>query len=183
MANTKKPRTFQGGHFVGEVIGTRTLVEYTGQDKNGHHCWMWKSSCCNVVHGPSIYHHLIRGIMCLDCQFLGGANNPNWKGYKELTGVWLGERLYDAAKRNLTWALTPEYLWDLWLSQNGLCAYTGRQLQHGINASLDRRDNTLGYVVGNVQWVHRDINRMKSDFIEEDFVQLCKDVTSYFNKI
>ena len=42
-----------------------------------------------------------------------------------------------------------------------------------MNAYLDRRDNTRGYEADNVQWVHRDINRMKSDFAEDYFRRLC----------
>ena len=80
----------------------------------------------------------------------------------------------DAAKRGLLFEVTPEYLWQVWGEQAGRCAYTGLPLTHGADASLDRRDNAFGYVVGNVQWVHRDINRMKSDLSEVYFISLCR---------
>ena len=39
-------------------------------------------------------------------------------------------------------------------------------------ASLDRIDPTKGYIEGNIQWVHKDVNRMKMDFTETRFLEL-----------
>lgn len=44
------------------------------------------------------------------------------------------------------------------------------------NASLDRIDNTKGYVAGNIQWVHKAINLMKLDLVQKDFINWCKKV-------
>ena len=40
-------------------------------------------------------------------------------------------------------------------------------------ATLDRIDSTLGYIKTNVQWVHRDINKLKSNFPESYLIKLC----------
>lgn len=44
--------------------------------------------------------------------------------------------------------------------------------------SLDRIDSKKGYVVGNVQWVHKDINRMKNTFPQDYFIQVCKQIAA-----
>ena len=31
---------------------------------------------------------------------------------------------------------------------------------------IDRIDNNLGYIIGNIQWVHKDINNLKGTFNE-----------------
>ena len=41
------------------------------------------------------------------------------------------------------------------------------------NASVDRIDSSKGYVIDNIQWVYRKINRMKNDVSDMDFVDLC----------
>jgi hypothetical protein len=41
-------------------------------------------------------------------------------------------------------------------------------------ASLDRINNKLGYVKGNVHWVHKDINLMKQCFDLDHFVKMCE---------
>ena len=46
-------------------------------------------------------------------------------------------------------------------------------------ASVDRVDNTKGYVTTNIQWVHKDINYMKQEYPQDYFKQLCKLVTEH----
>jgi hypothetical protein len=41
-------------------------------------------------------------------------------------------------------------------------------------ASVDRIDSSKDYVEGNVQWLHKDINRMKWDLDTDKFIELCK---------
>jgi hypothetical protein len=43
-------------------------------------------------------------------------------------------------------------------------------------ASLDRIDSSKGYVIDNVQWLHRDINMMKQRFSQEYFINICKHI-------
>ena len=45
-------------------------------------------------------------------------------------------------------------------------------------ASLDRIDSSKGYVIGNVQWVHKDINIMKNKFDNQYFIDMCKKIAS-----
>ncbi len=82
-----------------------------------------------------------------------------------------------------------EYLWGLWLEQDGCCAYTGVRLHVGQRhaqtkkkdsiASLDRIDSSRGYEAGNVQWVHPVINQMKSDLTEQEFLWWCRTVARF----
>lgn len=108
-----------------------------------------------------------------------------WSGYKEISGTFWGAYRQSAEKRKLEFNITLEYIWNLFLEQNRRCALTNLPLSFNLNpadklqraeqtASLDRIDSSFGYIEGNVQWVHKDINRMKSDFTEDYFKQLCK---------
>lgn len=83
-----------------------------------------------------------------------------------------------------------DYLWILYLKQSGLCALSGhplcmdRQYSAGNNrqtASLDRKDSSKGYVEGNVQWVHKQINQMKSDMTQMEFIAWAKKVAENFS--
>jgi hypothetical protein len=44
-------------------------------------------------------------------------------------------------------------------------------------ASLDRIDSSIGYVEGNVQWIYKPLNTMKGTLSNQEFIQLCKEVT------
>ena len=48
-------------------------------------------------------------------------------------------------------------------------------------ASLDRIDSSKGYVPGNIQWVHKDVNWMKGSFTQEYFVNICKKISKNIN--
>lgn len=85
-------------------------------------------------------------------------------------------------KNRLEFTITKEYIINLYNIQNGLCNITnipiffniGGCLDNIPTASLDRIDSNIGYVEGNVQWVHKTINLMKNIYSIEDFKYLCK---------
>ena len=85
-----------------------------------------------------------------------------------------------AKVRNLELDITPEYVLELYHKQGGRCAISGVQLtwktshRGSCTASLDRIDNSKGYLKGNVQWVHKHINYMKRTHSQEYFIELCK---------
>ena len=68
-------------------------------------------------------------------------------------------------------------LLDILKKQDFRCAYSGNILILGENASLDHILPKVKYPekaqdIKNVQWVISDVNKMKSDFNEERFVEL-----------
>jgi hypothetical protein len=78
-----------------------------------------------------------------------------------------------------------QHAWDLFLKQNKKCVLSGLPIEFkarrkGHNtASLDRINSNEGYVDGNVQWVHKDINWMKNTFSQQHFVDMCKKVADH----
>ena len=110
--------------------------------------------------------------------------NPNWKGYKGVSGsVWAQIR-WKASNRDLPLTITIKNVWDQFITQKGKCALSGIPLvlvsrTDATTASLDRIDSSKGYVHGNIQWVHKDLNHMKSDFTEDSFVAWCQAVATY----
>lgn len=110
--------------------------------------------------------------------------NPKYNGYMEITGTKWSSIKRCGNSRNLEFSITIEYIWDLFLKQNRKCALSGIELifaktvlehNNGIcTASLDRINSTKGYIEGNVQWVHKDVNTMKWDLEQKYFINLCK---------
>jgi len=79
-----------------------------------------------------------------------------------------------------------EYLFDIWDNQNGSCALSGLPLSIEVNdphgVSLDRIDSSTGYVKGNLQLVSAMVNRMKQEFNEELFINVCGHITNHKDK-
>lgn len=154
--------------------------------KNGQYYWTCKCDCGTekIVQGG----HLRSGhtTSCGCSWYKCGENNATWKGYKEISMKFYKSIIYNANSRNLDFAVSIEYLWNLFLNQKKICALSGLPLAFGANngkiegtASLDRIDPTKGYVEGNVQWVHKIVNNMKWDMLQEHFIKMCNFVSEF----
>lgn len=79
---------------------------------------------------------------------------------------------------------TPQHwqkLYEILKRQDFRCAYTGEILVLGINASVDHILPQKKYPekakdVDNIQWVTKDINGMKSSFVEKRFLELITSI-------
>ena len=100
----------------------------------------------------------------------------------------MGDQIDDWKKRNKLGDLTLEDLKEQWEKQSGICPYTGINLilpsvtkeYTKINlASLDRIDSSKGYIEGNIQWVHKDVNWMKQDYSNDYFLNMCRTINDY----
>ena len=89
-----------------------------------------------------------------------------------------------ATGRNLTYDVSEDYLNIVFNQQNGICPITGLKLEFTqsdrptrdrwqTTASLDRIDSNAGYIEGNVRWVHKDINKMRSNHTDAKFLRYC----------
>lgn len=115
-----------------------------------------------------------------------------WKGHEEIAGTRWSSYQKGAEARGFVFDITIEYAWELFLKQDRKCAISGAPIDFDMSldnlrkyghqaglASLDRIDSKQGYVVGNVQWVHKSVNRMKMDLQEEDFFRIVKQIYEY----
>ncbi len=105
-----------------------------------------------------------------------------YKGVGDLSSTrWLNIKRSAAAK-GLPFEVTIEYAWALPLKHGWCCALSGvdlkmsprDMLKENTTASLDRIDSTKGYVAGNVQWVHKVVNDLKSNMPEAEFILWCQ---------
>lgn len=115
------------------------------------------------------------------------TSKKNWRGYGDISMTFFNQIKRNAIRKNRTleFDLTIEFLWDLFIEQDRLCALTrlplvfvtaGNVLNKSKmqTASLDRIDSNLGYIRSNVQWVHKDVQKMKWDFTQDRFLELCR---------
>ena len=110
----------------------------------------------------------------------GCAPTGAWTGIEEISGTFLYRIKRNAEVRSLEYNLSNKFLWELYLKQNKKCALTGlpisfnRDTTKPSTASLDRIDNSKGYIESNIQWVHKDINKMRMEFDLDYFKKMCK---------
>lgn len=159
------------------------ITETQGNDKK-HPAWLCLCDCGNEY--ITCATPLLRGerINCPECSNKR-MSNLMWRGYEEISGHFWGQIKCGAKIRNMDFQITREQVWNKFLKQNRKCALTGIELffdrtdNTKITASLDRIDSSIGYLESNVQWVHKVINRMKSNMSDATFACWCKKVTDH----
>jgi CRISPR/Cas system Type II protein with McrA/HNH and RuvC-like nuclease domain len=75
-----------------------------------------------------------------------------------------------------------EALRDLFAACGARCAYSGRTLTLGLNAELDHIIPAARggpNILDNVHWVDHDINQMKRDLGENEFLGLVRDIATH----
>jgi hypothetical protein len=176
----------KAGDLVGKKVGKLTPLsckpKTEGQWK-GRPRWFWTCMCDCGRTTEVRKDHLLSGLTiscgCVSNQVRGrrGEDHPHWRGVGELSRSRLNRIKKGAKLRGLPFEVTDEYLWKLFLTQDRRCALTGLPLKFESNrseeettASLDRVCSSSGYTVGNVQWVHKVVNRLKMDMPDDELI-------------
>jgi hypothetical protein len=145
--------------------------------------WVCQCDCGNQV--SILQDHLRRcNVKSCGCSKIKSIKY-GFNGIGDIHGTRIWDIKKKAENRGLEYKITKEYMWSLFESQGRKCAISGMPIEFGKTgkqygtASLDRIDNTKGYLEGNVQWVHKDINKMKNVHTMEYFISLCKEVAAH----
>lgn len=180
----KNGSRYSGKFTVGEKFGLWEIVDAKVIQINSQGGASVKVRCeCGTESFVSCLRLLKGESLGCPCK-IGGNKSFHWKGTNNISGRYLTSIKKSAQKRNKEWNVTDEYLQKLLESQKFKCALSGYPIEFSYksikhSASLDRIDNSKGYIEGNVQWVHKNINVMKHIFSNNEFLNLCKVVYDY----
>lgn len=187
---TYEPAMHGETDMTGVVIGLYRVLGKTGTKKfpSGATQIIWAAEClsCGSVKESQKQHVMNSKYGCKECKGtnMSGKESCHWKGGEVVPGVFLTKAKLAAKRRSrdIAFDVSLEYLEKLWLSQNSQCAYTGWPINFGKSgveqtASLDRIDSSIGYIEGNVQFVHKDVNIMKHELSDSRFREICRAIT------
>jgi hypothetical protein len=165
---------------IGQRFHFLVIISESGKTKNGTKKWLCKCDCGNETTTITTMLKSGRTKSC-GC-YKRRRKNHRWLGYGEISGNRMAEIRLRARKKNIPFNLTAQSLWELWVAQQNKCKISGLDINLDINASVDRIDSNDGYTLDNVQWVHKDINKMKMDINIEQFLQYCKIIVDFNRK-
>lgn len=165
-------------YVIGAVFGNKKIISYHGHNKYSQPCYIWQCLRCGSEFGPTTGPNIVRTPYSKCCP-RRYDEKANYKGYRLITGSKMTQYRDSARRRNLDFSIDAQYLWKIWEIQDGICAYTGKNIELNKDASLDRIDSSKGYIQGNVQWVSWIVNRMKLNIPHDEFIKICKDVAEY----
>ena len=174
----------------GQKFGKLTVICGADNNKVGRTMWLCN---CDCGRQKIVSTKLLKNGESSSCGCNWRVQNKkhsSWKGFGDIPKDFYSNVKRGAKSRNIDFNITIEYLWELLLKQGYKCALSGLDLQFGEkrkdnqnkSISLDRIDSSVGYIYGNVQFIHKHINIMKNKFDESYFIELCKNITNE-NKI
>jgi hypothetical protein len=165
---------------VGDRINKVVLLELIWDKKLRANKAKYRCDCGKI---QTCYGSRLNKIQSCGCHVLDKIRT----GYKDISGTYWNSIKVGAISRNFTFTISIEEVWNLFIKQNKKCALSGieisfyksRNKYQKQTASLDRKDSTKGYTVDNIQWVHKEINRMKGKLSDENFIEWCRRVEKH----
>jgi hypothetical protein len=192
----EKPDNFKSGKYLRSVGKTFNYLTIKSIEKTGRRFYCFCDCSCGKKEIRKRIEDVISGRVpscgCISKNrpSVIGEKNGSFNGIGELRGSQFLKIKRTASRRGIEFKVTKEYIWQIYLKQEKKCALSGIPIKfgrvyftHETTASLDRIDSTKAYEEGNLQWVHKDINKLKHDFAEEYFFKMCENVTKYRNRI
>jgi len=176
-------------------FGDLVIIAKHHRDKFGKWQWECKCKCGNITYGTLFQIRSGHKKSCGCLRKIWGRKHRNFRGVGDISHSHFTEINISAIKRGISFNLSLYDMWNLYKKQQGRCALSGipLSLEGSVNqnrhkntslrtASLDRIDSNRGYNPNNVQWVSKDINMMKQQLSQQQFIKICKQVTKY-NKL
>jgi deoxycytidylate deaminase len=171
--------------LTGKKFGKLTVIRKTDKyTKTRGTIWECRCDCGNVIELPS--NSLTSGNN-ITCSKKNEFHQQKYIEYGEIPVSHITHIKNNATKRNLLYNVSADYLWDLFLKQDRKCALSHIEIyftdnvnisfgksENNTTASLDRINSSKGYIEGNVQWVHKTVNKMKSNMEDDEFREWCR---------
>ena len=164
----------------GQKFGKFTAVKQAGHTKAGAVIWECVCECGNVRNVVQVSLTNGRRTKCKECLYREKVTRD------EIPACYWSQIIKSAESRNIDFNLNRKEMFDLFEKQKRKCAISGlaigfaeSAIEHGhgfTTASVDRIDNDESYVLANVQWVHKSINKMRGRLTVGDFIELCQAV-------
>lgn len=100
------------------------------------------------------------------------------KRFSENASVGAFRRIYNkfqksAHSRGIEWDLDYDVFCSLFTGRCSLTDWPISTDYRDCTASLDRIDNSRGYLPNNVRWVHSMVNMCKNKYDENKFIEMC----------
>ena len=178
---------------IGDKIGIITCIseEFKNQtsDWKGNKIYIKVRCDCGTeysIRKSEFTNKKLNKKKCFKCSRKNSANS-NKNGYGEVSGRYMSTIRNGAKRRKIEYKIDAKIAWEKYIKQEGVCALSGQKLimtydgdrNSSNTASLDRIDSTKGYIIGNIQWVHKNINITKFSFAQDKYIELCIMVADY----
>lgn len=112
------------------------------------------------------------------CNLCASQHQKNARNKDPLKFLLKDAQQHSKAK-NRDFTITLADVLDCLVRQDNRCALSGIHFTEDRKPSLDRIDSNCGYTPNNIQLVLKEVNIMKSNFKQDDFIELCVAITVF----
>lgn len=177
-------------NLTGQKFGSLTVLSRRREKHpSGNYRYLATCKCdCGIIKDIDVSHLKTGRTKSCGCnknyyENMLGEKSPCFKGYKEIRGKTWSLLKRRSGCRGHSFNLDIKDAWNLFEKQERKCALTGLPILFSkcngeTTASLDRIDNSKGYDIDNIQWVHKDVNIMRNVYSIEYFIKICKLVSA-----
>lgn len=167
--------------FLNKKFNKLTIKEYLGV--NNYTSLMF-SFVCECGNTGTIREFDIGKVKSCGCEM-------QKKYCNDISQSFFGRFQNNAKSRNIEFDITIQDIWNIYIEQNRKCAlsgvdlvfFKGKKNNKLTNVSIDRIDSNQGYLINNIQLVHKTINIMKNALSDQEFILWCNTVSSFNKKV
>lgn len=164
--------------FYCDFISDKSLNGIDRMDSMGGYEKNNTVSCCkncNFIKGSLDPETFIKRCQHISKNFDGNgfSNKEVWSDSKS---VPYKEYIRRAIKKDLDFALTKDQFIQI-ITEN--CYYCNKENSENHKNGIDRKDNKIGYIIGNCVSCCGQCNYMKGSLIENEFIKICKRISNY----
>jgi len=165
--------------LIGNRFGRLVVKDSAGVNKWHQALWTCVCDCGKekVLSTNTLNSGNVQSCGCLQKEIV---RRNNWKGHGEIGMDYWTSLQKSALYRKIDFDIAIDFAWGLYLKQDRLCALSGLPISFDSNrksgrqtASLDRISSDAGYVLGNVQWLHKKVNMCKCTMPNQEFTEMC----------
>ena len=163
-----------------EIISEETII------KNNLTHWKCQCECGNEANVPL---NNLMNEFSTQCSKCGAkqSGKKRRKGHKEISGDYWSRIRHRAKNKNILFNIRIEEAWNLFIEQNKRCALSNEEIEFSgypynrnkTTAILSLIDPYYGYEPDNIQWIHKNIQKMKGKYTNEELFDLITKISSF----
>ena len=168
--------------LIGQKFGKLIVIKQLKSKKfisGAKSNWLCKCECDNEI---EVVAGQLQSGHTKSCGCLKHETSHNYLGcYEDISYSYFSKIENSARKRGFEFNITIEDIWNQFVIQNKKCNLSGLDLcfqkiykkPYAQTASIDRIDNSKGYIKDNIQILHKQINLTKHVLSQEEFIKMC----------